>query len=138
MDAWNTNDANRILEFYADDCEIIVPPDTESYRGKDGVRQNVKDVTAGLEDVNGDVAWSVHQGNKVAALVHVSGKHSGEMVVSDKLKIPATSRDVKFQVAMLIDLDEQGKVKREIDLVDNVSLLQQVGAMQKLWAGQAR
>lgn len=136
MDAWNTHDANRIAEYYAEDTEILVPPDTEPYRGKDGVRQNVKDVTGGLEDVNADIAWTAQEGNKVCALIHVTGRHAGEMVISDKVKIPATNKDVRFMATILLDIDDKGKIKRETDIVDNVSLLQQVGAMQKLTAGQ--
>lgn len=133
--AWNTHNADRICEYYADDAEVIVPPDAEAYRGKEGVRRNVEEVTKGIEDLNCDLAWSVQEGARVSALMHITGRHTGEMVVSDRLKIAATNRDIKFMLGMFIELDDKGKIRRETDIADNVGILQQVGAMERLSAG---
>lgn len=138
VNAWNTQSIDRILEFYAEDAEMIVPPDTEPYRGKEGIRRNFEDVTGGLDDMNGDVAWSIQDGNRVSLLVHLSGRHTGEMVVSDELKVPATQRDVRVMMGMFLELDDKGKIKREIDLVDNLGILQQVGAMERMMSGERK
>lgn len=129
VNAWNTHDPDRIAEFYSEDAEIYVPPDKEPYRGRAGVRENVKDVMGGMEDVNGDVEWSVQDERHVTALVHISGRHGGDMPVSSERIIPATNKNVRFLAGLFLELDDQGLIKREIDLVDNLGLLQQVGAM---------
>lgn len=130
LTAWNTHQPERILEFYSDDAEIHVPPDPEPYRGKEGVRQNVRDVMEGMGDLNGDLRWSAQEQNRVAMLVQISGRHTGPLHVSESRIIPPTDRRVDFQAALFLELDARGKVKREVDIVDNLSLLEQVGAME--------
>lgn len=130
--AWNTQQIDRIVEFYADDAELVVLPDTEPYRGKDGIRQNLQEVFRGIHDLNGDVEWSVQQGNKVAVLVRISGKHGGPMTVSEDTVIPATNKPVNFKLGVFVDLDSNGKIRREVDVVDNLTLLEGVGALPEI------
>lgn len=130
--AWNTHQPDRILEFYSDDAEIIVPPDTDAYRGKQGVRENIQEVMKGMEDINGDVQWSTQEGDKVAMLVEVTGKHTGPLPVSSQHVIPPTHKKVRFMVGIFLTLDGNGKIKREIDLADNLGMLAQVDAMPQM------
>lgn len=128
--AWNAGSESRVLEFYADDAELIVPPDDTPYKGRSEIGRNYREVTGGIKDLNGDLEWSVQQGDRVAALVHVTGRHAGELVVSDEMKIPATDNKLDFRLGVFLELDAQGKIKREIDLADNVGILMQVGAFE--------
>lgn len=130
--AWNTQQTDRILEFYADDAEMVVLPDTEPYRGKNGIRQNLQEVFRGIHDLNGDVEWSVQQGTKAAVLVRISGKHAGPMTVSEDTVIPASNKPVNFKLGIFLDLDANGKIKREVDVVDNITLLESVGALPEI------
>lgn len=136
MNAWNSQQTERILGFYADDAELYVPPDTEPYRGKDAIRRNISEVVQGIGDVNGDIVSVVQDSRKVAALVIVTGKHTGDLVVSEDQVIPATGRDLRFQMSVFIELDDDGKIRRETDIADNLSILQQVGALEPEQVGR--
>lgn len=127
--AWNSHSVDRILSFYAEDAEVVALPNPEPYRGREGIRKSVTDVIKGLPDINGDVAWSVQQGNKVATLIHLTGRHTGPLELAPGQVIEPTGKDVRFELGVFLELEANGKIKRETQVPDSASLLMQIGVL---------
>ncbi len=79
-----------------------------------------------FSDVNGDAQVLVASGDHVAALINVTSKHSGPLDVGGK-SIPATNTSLNDQLAVFLQLDENGKIKREWDVTDRLATFQQMG-----------
>jgi ketosteroid isomerase-like protein len=56
LDAFDAHDLDAILEFFADDCELLTPrgpaPDGRRFRGKAAVREGLASRFTGLPDVH--------------------------------------------------------------------------------------
>lgn len=129
LSAWNAHATERIESYYAENAELIALPNPEAYKGRSGIRKNVEETLTGIPDANGALAWFIQQGNKVSALVHVTGTHTGPLVLSPEQTVPATGNKVDFQMAIFVELDDQGKIRHETDVADSATLLMQVGVL---------
>ena len=92
-------------------------------RGPDGIRQLVPLYRAAFPDINftADVLFGVD--DMVAVRWLVRGTHRGEL-----MGIPATGRPLSITAIELFRF-EGGKIAEQWVLVDNLSMLQQLGAM---------
>lgn len=127
--AWNTHDASKISAYYAENAETIVLPNPTPYRGKEGVRRAIKETFDAVPDVNGDVAWSIQEGNRAAALLHVTGRHTGPLVLDAEHTVEATGKSVSFELGCFWELDAAGKILKETQVADSATLLMQVGVL---------
>lgn len=127
--AWNTHAVERVASYYAENSEILAPPNPEPYRGRSGARKNIQEAFTGIPDMNADVEWAIQQGNKVSALIHMTGTHTGPLVLSPEQTVEATGNKIDIKMGVFIELDDDGKILRETDLADAASLLMQVGAI---------
>jgi len=91
--------------------------------GLDGVRGFVSGVLGGFPDGQMALAHVVEQGDLVMQRVLAKGTHQGEFN-----GIPATGKPIDIEV-WVISRFENGKVAEEWQLVDGVSMLQQLGVM---------
>lgn len=127
--AWNAHSVDRIASYYAKETEILALPNPDAYRGLEGVKRNVRETIEGIPDVNGDVAWSLQQGNRAAALLHVTGTHKGPLVLGPDQTIPATGNRIAFELGIFWELDMEGKIVKETQIADAATLLMQVGVL---------
>ncbi|MHB8584625.1 MAG: ester cyclase [Thermoplasmatota archaeon] len=125
MTAWNTGNVEAILEFYADDCEVIGPL-PQPTRGKDQLRKNLENIFRAFSDSNADEEVVVQSGDKVAALLHITQKHTGPLDIGGKV-IPATNKTVDSTLAVFLTLNSQGKILKEYDVSNQLTLFQQLG-----------
>lgn len=129
-----TRDVNKLVEFYATDAEIITPDVPEGVRGREQMRTMAQDWFRMFDDLRGQVVSSVQEGDKVALLMRVQGTNTGDITISPNNKIPATGKRADYQIGSFITLDNQGKIKREVVLFDNGTIMSQLGVPGSLWA----
>ena len=125
MNAWNTGNVDRIVEFYAENCEVAGPAPAP-IRGKAELRKYLQSFFRAFSEVNGDAEVLVASGEYVAALIHVASVHSGPLDVGGKT-IPATNKRLDDKLAVFLMLDADGKIAREWDLTNQLATFQQLG-----------
>ncbi|MCX2748969.1 ester cyclase [Arthrobacter sp. MI7-26] len=92
--------------------------------GKDGVRYFVNAVRAAFPDIKiKTIEPTLADGNLEACHVILTGTHSGDMA-----GVPATGNSVEFDGTDIIRV-EDGKVAEHWGTTNNLSLMQQIGAI---------
>ena len=98
----------------------------EGVRGADGLAAMVQ----GYRDAIGGLAVTIDQqfteGDYVASRFTIRGRHEGELMGT-----APTGRDVEF-TGLTVSRCRDGRIEEEWELVDTVSLLQQVGALPEM------
>lgn len=125
--AWNTQDLDRIMEHYADDAIMEQSGLPLTVRGKAQIREVVEEFLNAFPDVNADVAWRTTSEGKAAALVRVTATHRGELEVAPGQTVPATGNRVEYDLAILMDVNDDGKIAHERDVFDSASFVKQLG-----------
>lgn len=94
--------------------------------GKDGVRFFVSAVRAAFPDIKvKTIEPTLADGNLEACHVIMTGTHSGDMA-----GVPATGKSVEFDGTDIIRV-EDGKVAEHWGTTNNLSLMQQIGAISQ-------
>jgi len=91
--------------------------------GKEGVIFFVNAMRGAFSDLNATVDQSVESGDMASALVTVTAKHTG-----DFMGVPATDKSVEVEGIDIIRI-EDGKCAEHWGVTDNMSLMQQIGAV---------
>jgi steroid delta-isomerase-like uncharacterized protein len=91
--------------------------------GKEGVRFFVGTMRDAFSDLKGTVGESLESGNMAAATVTITGKHTGEF-----MGVPATDKSFEIECIDMIRI-EDGKCAEHWGVTDNMSLMQQIGAV---------
>ena len=92
--------------------------------GKDGVKFFVNAMRSAFPDLKvKEIEPSLSAGNMEACHVILTGTHRGELA-----GIPATGKHVEFDTTDIIRV-EDGKVAEHWGTTDNMSLMQQIGAV---------
>jgi steroid delta-isomerase-like uncharacterized protein len=123
-DALNQGNALDIIEAtYASDYVLHDPSLPEPVRGVQGVREFIASVIAGFPDARYTIEALIAEGDKVVQHISVRGTHQGEFQ-----GIAATGKPVAIW-AMVISRVAQNKVVEEWQLIDSLSMLQQLGVI---------
>lgn len=136
MRAWNTNDLDAILEHYAENCEVT-GAEPAPIRGKAALRASLQRFSKAFSDMNGDAQVLVAQGEYVAALLRVTSKHTGPFEVGGKT-IPATNKKLDDTAALFLQIDNNGKIRREWSVANQLATFQQLGVPPPMIAGAGR
>jgi steroid delta-isomerase-like uncharacterized protein len=91
--------------------------------GKEGVIFFVNAMRGAFSDLNATIDQSVESGDMASALVTVTAKHTG-----DFMGVPATDKSVEVEGIDIIRI-EDGKCAEHWGVTDNMSLMQQIGAV---------
>lgn len=110
-----------LAEIYAADYVLHDPNQPEPVQGLAGVRDFITGVTTGFPDGNYKIEQIVAEGDLVVQLVSVTGTHQGEFN-----GIPATGKAIQIWL-MVISRVVNNQIVEEWQLVDSLSLLQQLG-----------
>lgn len=110
-----------LAEIYAADYVLHDPNQPEPVQGLDGVRAFITSVTTGFPDGKYTIEQLVAEGDLVVQLVSATGAHQGEFN-----GIPATGKSIAIWL-MVISRVVNNKIVEEWQLVDSLSLLQQLG-----------
>lgn len=91
--------------------------------GKEGVRFFVETMRGAFSDLKASVGPSVESGDMAAAEVTITGKHTGEF-----MGVPASNKSFEIQTVDIVRI-EDGKCAEHWGVTDNMSLMQQIGAV---------
>ena len=110
-----------------DALQAIVTPDyvvhPEEVHGPDGLAAMVQGYREAFTGLNVTIEHQFTEGDYVATRCTIRGRHDGELMGT-----PPSGRDVEF-TSLTISRCRDGKIEEEWELVDTVSLLQQIGAL---------
>ena len=110
--------------------EEIVHPDyhyespTETMEGIADLKAFAQAFRSAFPDLQISIDEQIAEGEKVSTRISMTGTHRG-----DFLGLPATDRKVQLQGVVLSRL-EDGLIKNEWELLDQLTLLQQLGIVQ--------
>ena len=129
-DALNQGTAlNAVEEFYAADYVLHDPSQPEPVRGVEGVRAFVSAIASAFPDVHCTIDDMLANGDKVVQRLTARGTQQGEFQ-----GIPPTGKSIEIWL-MVISRIANGKIVEEWQLVDSLSMLQQLGVVPA--SGQA-
>jgi steroid delta-isomerase-like uncharacterized protein len=122
--AWTSNDPEKVIALFADDCVFEGVTFGVVARGKEGIRSFAKRAFAAVPDFKYGVT-SRFATNRWAVIEWVmSGTHRGDLP-----SMPATGkRFSSVRGTTTLDL-EAGKVRRESDYWDAATFMKQVGLL---------
>ena len=123
-DAFNQKTAaNTVEEFYAADYVLHDPSQPEPVRGVEGVRAFVAAIASAFPDVHCTIDDMLTDGDKVVQRVTARGTQQGEFQ-----GIPPTGKSIEIWL-IVISRIANGKIAEEWQLVDTLSMLQQLGVV---------
>ena len=113
-----------------DALDSIVGPDyvlhPEGVRGSEGLAEMVQGYREAIGGLTVTVDHQFTEGDYVATRFTIRGRHEGELMGT-----APTGRDVEF-TGLTVSRCRDGRIQEEWELVDTVSLLQQVGALPEV------
>ena len=119
------HDLEGFLDYIADDViEHEPPPVPEPLPGKAGVRQWFEVLFTAFPDVTMTPEDLITEGDKGVARVRVQGTHRGEF-----MGIPATGKPIDVELIDIVRVNSDGKVAEHWGIVDDATMMQQLGAM---------
>lgn len=120
----NPDEGERYLDFY-DDSVVLhgYPPGIE---GKDGARAFYMGMFTGLKGGHVDLQEVLVEGDTAAVRIRVTGTHGGDL-----MGVPPSGKPVDVTGQSFIRVRD-GKFVERIMLLDNLTLLQQIGVVPAL------
>jgi steroid delta-isomerase-like uncharacterized protein len=91
--------------------------------GKEGVKYFVNAMRDAFPDIKAEVGLTLESGDLAAAHVTLRGSHKGEF-----MGVPATETAVEIETIDIIRV-EDGKCAEHWGVTDNMTLMQQIGAV---------
>ncbi len=137
-DAWNAKNVDKLLEHYANDATLITPDLPEGVHGKEGIRKVADDWHRMFGDLRTQVVSGVTEGDKVAVLFRVQGTNTGDIEMAPGQRVPATGKPVDYSIGSFIQLDNSGKIQREVAIFDNAEVMKQLGLSSLLASEPSR
>ncbi|MCW1967319.1 MAG: ester cyclase [Anaerolineae bacterium] len=126
IDAWNTHDARKVADFFADDYEGEDVGLSGLVLGKRGVRRFVMYTSLGLPDIRFTAMRVIAQGPDLVLVWQATGTHTGKM-----LNIPPTGRVISYSGVTIFTLRDC-KIIRSQRLWDIAGVLRQMGLLPEL------
>lgn len=124
LDAYNNRDINAVASCLADDyVGHMVPPELGT--GREAYLQYVQMFFNAFPDLRVETLDLVAEGDMIAVRVRNSGTHTGGEVMG----MPASGKSFTIEAADFTRFNNEGKIVEEWEHVDNLSLMQQLGAM---------
>jgi steroid delta-isomerase-like uncharacterized protein len=109
----------RIDQSYVGESELV----PGGIRGPEGVRRQLEMVIGAFPDLRAEIEQILASGDHVVARLRLTGTHTGNFA-----GIPPTGKTVSWGICGVSEI-RNGKVIRGRGYGDNVSLLQQIGAV---------
>jgi steroid delta-isomerase-like uncharacterized protein len=123
-DAYNARDLNALEHLLADDVVSNVTEELGLGQGREAFATYWQTAFDAIPDVRQEVLEVVAEGDWVAARYLGTGTHQGEL-----LGIPASGNRVEEEVGVFARFDGRGRIAEYWVYVDNLSFLQQIGAI---------
>jgi predicted ester cyclase len=126
LEAVNTGDTNKIHEVISPkyfNHESQVDPVRSKLRGPEEFIDTVRALRSAFADLHYEEQEVIAAGDKVALIVKVSGKHTGNFFV-----IPPTGNRISYQAVHIFRIDDDGMIAEHKAIRDDLSLMVQLGA----------
>lgn len=134
--AWNAKDPQLAVQAYADNVEFYDPLTGQAVRGKEKGAENARTWFAAFSEMSFRVRSSVVQGNQVAILYDATGRHTGDFQIAPGESIPATNKTATVPMSEFLTLDANGKITRDVVVMDSGKLLMGLGIIPQPGAAQ--
>jgi steroid delta-isomerase-like uncharacterized protein len=122
-DVWNSGNLATVEDYIAADYIRHDPGIPMQVRGPEGIKQLVRVFRNAFPDVHFTPEIIVGELDKVVVLFRVSGSHQGEL-----MGMPATGKPIAITSIEIFRFAD-GKIAEQWVAVDNMGMLQQLGAM---------
>ena len=120
---FNQGDLSQLETFIHPEYHYRSP--TEEIIGIDALRAFASALRSAFPDMHVEVREQIGESPKVCTRVVMTGTHQGEFT-----GIPPTGQPIKIEGTIISQLDE-GRITQEWELLDQLSLLQQLGLLPK-------
>lgn len=125
----NGKDAERFLALYSENAELKDPSLTQAVRGKQAIRQNFEQWSSAFSELDLNLKDVLRSDSKVALLVEVKARHTGEFAIAPGETIPATNKAVRLDMAQFLTVGSDGKVSKDDTIFDMASMMMQLGLL---------
>jgi ketosteroid isomerase-like protein len=134
--AWNAKDLDGAVKHHADEVELQDPLTGQTMRGKDKARENARGWFDAFSEMEMRLLQSAVQERQAAVLYECKGRHTGDLQIGGGETIPATNKRVTVLVSEFLTLGSDGKVTKDLVLLDSGKMLQQLGVIPAPGAAQ--
>ena len=128
LEAFNTGDTTRVHEFISSQYfnhESQLDPVRSKLRGPEEFTDTVRAIRSAFTDLHYDEQETIAAGDKVASIVKVTGKHTGNFFV-----IPPTGNRISYQAVHIHRISgDDGKIVEHKAVRDDLSLMVQLGVV---------
>ena len=128
LEAFNTGDTTRVHEFISPQYfnhESQVDPVRSKLRGPEEFTDTVRAIRSAFTDLHYDEQETIAAGDKVASIVKVTGKHTGNFFV-----IPPTGNRISYQAVHIHRISgDDRKIVEHKAIRDDLSLMVQLGVV---------
>lgn len=125
---WNKGDLAVVDEIFTPDYVVVNLPPWRT-PGAEGLKQFIADNHRMFPDVHQIIEDMVAEGDRVAVYLKATATHKGDLNGPVGL-VPATNKKVSWEGVIFLRLKD-GKIIETKGVIDNMSLMQQLGAIQK-------
>jgi steroid delta-isomerase-like uncharacterized protein len=126
-EAVNTGDVSRVHEFISPQYfnhESQVDPVRSKLRGPDEFIDTVRNLRNAFDNLHYEEQEIIASDDKVAQIVTVTGKHTGNFFV-----IPPTGNNISYQAVHIYRIGEDGKVAEHKSIRDDLTFMNQLGVV---------
>jgi predicted ester cyclase len=126
-DTVNTGDVSRVHEFISPQYfnhESQIDPVRSKLRGPDEFIDTVRNLRNAFDNLHYEEQEIIASDDKVAQIVTVTGKHTGNFFV-----IPPTGNNISYQAVHIYRIGEDGKVVEHKSIRDDLTFMNQLGVV---------
>lgn len=122
---FSTGQSEDVLQYAADDIEVVLHPFGQTFHGHDGFRQFMSGFTTAFPDIKIMINNQVADDSQVASEFTAVGTHSG-VLSTPAGDVPPTGRTVEFTACEVWTV-RNGKVSSLRNYQDAASIMRQLG-----------
>lgn len=122
-DVWNAESPDAIPELYTEDFVADYRPYGEPRHGHQAVRDMVSNARATFPDYHEELLEMVVEEERIAVRLRISGTQLGPWG-----PIPPTGKQISFEEMLILHIRD-GRVAEQRGIVDNLSVLRQLGVV---------
>ena len=127
FEATNTGDTSRVHEFISPhyfNHESQVDPVRSKLRGPEEFTDTVRALRGAFAELHYEEQETIASGDKVASIMNVTGKHTGNFFV-----IPPSGNRISYQAVHIHRIGDDGKIVEHKSIRDDLSLMVQLGVV---------
>ena len=125
-EAWSSGDPEQLVAIYAEDAlfeEVVL--DGAVTHSRDELRAYAGALYAAFSDFTATPVSGFVSGNRAVVEWVLTGAYTGQFGPLP----PGTGQQVELRVATVLELDDDGLIRRDSEYWDSVTVLTQLGAM---------